>query len=114
MIRRREKSIIQQYWSYNMGSILPLAYLLDWGWLRIGPPYMYININPVIVYLGPLALRWYGLVYVVGIVLGLGFIAGYTKRSGMNQGKAHGICCGCVVAGLIVGALYLGLWHPNV
>jgi len=114
MIRRREKSIIQQYWSYNMGSILPLAYLLDWGWLRIGPPYIYININPVIVYLGPLALRWYGLMYVVGIVLGLRFIAGYTKRKGMNQDKVYRIFWWCVVAGLIGGRLYFVVQQPNL
>ena len=55
MIREREESIIQQYWSYTMGIILPLAYLLDWGWLRIGPPYIYLNIDPVIVHIGPAA-----------------------------------------------------------
>src|SRR6266702_7439148 len=114
MIRRREKSIIQQYWSYIMGIILPLAYLLDWGWLRIGPPYIYLNINPVIVYLGPLALRWYGLMYVVGIVLGLRFIAGYTKRKGMNQDKVYRIFWWCVVAGLIGGRLYFVVQQPNL
>src|SRR5713226_544324 len=114
MIRRREKSIIQRYWSYIMGIILPLAYLLDWGWLRIGPPYIYLNINPVIVYLGPVALRWYGLMYVVGIVLGLRFIAGYTKRKGMNQDKVYRIFWWCVVAGLIGGRLYFVVQQPNL
>ncbi len=97
-----------------MGIILPLAYLLDWGWLRIGPPYIYLNINPVIVYLGPLALRWYGLMYVVGIVLGLRFIAGYTKRKGMNQDKVYRIFWWCVVAGLIGGRLYFVVQQPNL
>jgi phosphatidylglycerol:prolipoprotein diacylglycerol transferase len=97
-----------------MGIVLPLAYLLDWGWLRIGPPYVYLNINPVIVYLGPLALRWYGLMYVVGIVLGLRFIAGYTKRKGMNQDKVYRIFWWCVVAGLIGGRLYFVVQQPNL
>ena len=97
-----------------MGIILPLAYLLDWGWLRIGPPYIYLNINPVIVYLGPVALRWYGLMYVVGIVLGLRFIAGYTKRKGMNQDKVYRIFWWCVVAGLIGGRLYFVVQQPNL
>src|SRR6266702_4606509 len=33
--------------------------------------YIYINIDPVIFYIGPFALRWYGLMYVVGIVMAL-------------------------------------------
>ena len=36
-----------------------LAYIINWGWLRIGPPYIYINIDPVLIHIGPLALRWY-------------------------------------------------------
>ncbi len=59
-----------------MGTLPTLAYLIDWGWLRFGPPYISINIDPVIVHLGPLALRWYGLMYVVGIVTGLLAIGG--------------------------------------
>ncbi len=35
-----------------------MAYLIDWGWLRLVPPYIYINFDPVLVHLGPLALRW--------------------------------------------------------
>ena len=97
-----------------MGIVLPLAYLLDWGWLRIGPPYIYLNINPVIVYLGPLALRWYGLMYVVGIVLGLSFIAGYTKRKGIGQDMVYRIFWWCVVAGLIGGRLYFVVQQPNL
>ena len=39
-------------------TIFPvLAYLLDWGWLRIGPPYIYLNIDPVLIRLGPLAVH---------------------------------------------------------
>ncbi len=52
-----------------MEILLTLAYFIDWGWLRIGPPYIYINIDPVIIHLGPLALRWYGLMYAVGIIM---------------------------------------------
>lgn len=33
-----------------------LASLIDWGWLRIGP-YIHLNIDPVILHIGPLALR---------------------------------------------------------
>ncbi len=46
--------------------------------------YIPINIDPVIVSIGPLALRWYGFLYVVGIVMGLWAIRGYTRRKGIH------------------------------
>src|SRR5712692_5219996 len=75
--------------------------------------YIPINIDPVIFYIGPLALRWYGLMYVVGIVLGLWFIRGYTKRKGISQDKVYRILWWCVVAGLIGGRLYFVIQQPN-
>jgi len=95
-----------------MGSI-PLAYILDWGWLRIGPPYIYVNIDPVIVHLGPLALRWYGLMYVVGIIIGLQVIKNYTTRKGIDQDMVYRVLWWCVVAGLIGGRLYFVVQQPN-
>ncbi len=96
-----------------MGIILPLAYLIDWGWLRIGPPYIYINIDPVLLHLGPLPLRWYGLMYVVGIVIGLWVIQGYTTRKGMSQDMVYRILWWSVAAGLIGGRLYFVIQQPN-
>jgi len=75
--------------------------------------YIPINIDPVIFYIGPLALRWYGLMYVVGIVLGLWFIRGYTKRKGITQDTVYRILWWCVVAGLIGGRLYFVIQQPN-
>src|SRR5947207_13164330 len=68
-----------------MGTLAILAYLIDWGWLRIGPPYIYINIDPVIFRIGPLALRWYGLMYAVAILAGLRIVRGYATRKGITQ-----------------------------
>ena len=97
-----------------MASILtPLAFIIDWGWLRIGP-YIHININPVIVSIGPLALRWYGLMYVVGIVVGLWFIRNYTERKGIGQEKVYRLLWWCVVAGLIGGRLYFVIQQPDL
>lgn len=92
----------------------PLAYMLDWGWLRIGPPYIYINIDPVIVHLGPLALRWYGLMYVVGIMMGLWIIRGYTERKGVDQDMVYRVLWWCIAAGLIGGRLYFVIQQPNL
>lgn len=97
-----------------MGSIIPtLAYIIDWGWLRIGPPYIYINIDPAIVHIGPLALRWYGLMYVVGITIGLLAVRGYTARKGISRDIVYRILWWCIVAGLIGGRLYFVVQQPN-
>src|ERR1700730_6203619 len=76
----RGKGIFQKASEFIMITIPLLAYMIDWGWLRIGPPYIYININPVIFTIGPLSLRWYGLMYAVAIFIGLQVIRGYTAR----------------------------------
>jgi phosphatidylglycerol---prolipoprotein diacylglyceryl transferase len=96
-----------------MGSIPTLAYAIDWGWLRIGPPYIYINIDPVIVHIGPLALRWYGLMYVVAILMGLLVIRGYTARKGISQDILYRVLWWCIVAGLIGARLYFVIQQPN-
>ncbi len=76
------------------------------SWLHIGPPYIYININPVIVTIGPFALRWYGLMYAVAILVALWAIRGYVARKGITQDMVYRIVWWCVVAGLIGGRLY--------
>src|SRR5712692_971804 len=96
-----------------MGILPTLAYLIDCGWLRIGPPYIYINIDPVIVHLGPLALRWYGLMYVVGIIMGLWAIRGYTAHKGIHPDVVYRILWWCLAAGLIGGRLYFVVQQPN-
>lgn len=93
---------------------LLLAYVLDWGWLRIGPPYAYINIDPVIAHLGPLALHWYGLMYVVGIYVGLWTIKGYVARKGISQTMFYRLLWWCIPAGLIGGRLYFVLQQDDL
>ena len=97
-----------------MMSLLPLAYLINWGWLRIGPPYIYININPVMLQLGPLALRWYGFMYVVGIILGLLAIQGYMRRKGISTDLLYRVLWWCIAAGVIGGRLYFVVQQPHL
>ena len=97
-----------------MHTFFSLAYLLDWGWLRIGPPYVYININPVLVQIGPLALHWYGLMYVVAILIGLWSVKGYTQRKGISQRVVDRIVWWCIAAGVIGGRLYFVLQQPDL
>ena len=97
-----------------MGITLPLAYLIDWGWLRIGPPYVYINIDPVIFRLGPLSVHWYGLMYVVAILLGLRIMQGYATRKGIDQDMVYRVLWWAIAAGLIGGRLYFVIQQPNL
>ncbi len=96
-----------------MGSILTPAYIIDWGWVRIGPPYIYINMDPVFLHIGPLHLTWYGLMYVVAIIMGLLIIRGYTRRMGISNDIKYRVLWWCIVAGLIGGRLYFVIQQPN-
>jgi len=96
-----------------MGHIPSLAFLNDGGWLHIGPPYIYINIDPVFLQLGPLHMTWYGLMYVVAILVGLWVIRGYTARVGISNDVKYRVLWWCIVAGLIGGRLYYVIQQPN-
>lgn len=96
-----------------MGMIPFLAYLIDWGWLRIGPPYIYINIDPAIAHLGPLKLNWYGLMYAVAILVGIQVALGYANRKGITTSMVYRIIWWCIIAGLIGGRLYFVVQQPN-
>ncbi len=96
-----------------MGSIPTLAFLNDGGWLHIGPPYIYINIDPVFLHIGPLHLTWYGLMYVIAIIMGLWVIRGYTARIGISNDIKYRVVWWCIVAGLIGGRLYFVIQQPN-
>jgi phosphatidylglycerol:prolipoprotein diacylglycerol transferase len=96
-----------------MGRIPMLAFLNDGGWLHIGPPYIYINIDPVFLHVGPLHMTWYGLMYVVAIIMGLWVIRGYTARMGISNDIKYRVIWWCIVAGLIGGRLYFVIQQPN-
>ncbi|HEU5227971.1 MAG TPA: prolipoprotein diacylglyceryl transferase [Ktedonobacteraceae bacterium] len=93
--------------------MIPIADLINWGWLRIGPPYIYLNIDPVIFNIGPVAVRWYGLMYVVGIIMGLWAIRRYTMRKGIDQDMVYRILWWCIFAGVIGGRLYFVIQQPD-
>ncbi|HVU65637.1 MAG TPA: prolipoprotein diacylglyceryl transferase family protein [Ktedonobacteraceae bacterium] len=92
---------------------VPLAFLLNWGWLQIGP-YIHLDINPVLFSFGPLALHWYGLMYVVAIVMGLWLIRWYTARQGITENHVFRLLWWCVVAGVIGGRLYFVIQQPDL
>jgi phosphatidylglycerol:prolipoprotein diacylglycerol transferase len=97
-----------------MGSLpTALASLIDWGWLRIGP-YIHINIDPAILRLGSLKMTWYGLMYVVAIIMALWCISRYTARKGITQDQVYRVLWWCIIAGLIGGRLYFVVQQPDL
>jgi len=89
------------------------AFLIDWDWLRIGPS-IHIDIDPVLLHIGPLALHWYDLMYVVAIVIGLWMIRRYTARKGIKQDQVSRMLWWCVVVGLAGGRLYFVIQQPDL
>ncbi|MBS3116688.1 prolipoprotein diacylglyceryl transferase [Candidatus Woesearchaeota archaeon] len=75
---------------------------------------MYLhNLNPTLLNLGPLEIRWYGLVYVFGFLLGVYFLQ--KKRAHLNLSKEDvWDLIFYVMIGVIIGArLFELLWEPK-
>lgn len=46
--------------------------------------------DPVLIHLGPLAIRWYALAYVCGILLGWRYVVSLTRKAGLWRGSPPG------------------------
>jgi phosphatidylglycerol:prolipoprotein diacylglycerol transferase len=68
--------------------------------------YIVINVDPVLLRLGPLTVRWYGLMYAVGLGLALWITAPLAERRGVPREAIYTIFWGVTIAGLIGGRLY--------
>lgn len=71
-----------------------------------------VNINPVAFHIGPLAVRWYGLMYVVGIVVGLLVAWPYARSKGFTQAQMEKVVYWAVPAGLVGARLYYVMQQP--
>jgi phosphatidylglycerol:prolipoprotein diacylglycerol transferase len=71
-----------------------------------------LNINPILVQLGPLAIRWYGLMYVVGIIVGIQVALPYARARGITEDQVWNVVGPCIVAGLIGGRLFYVVQQP--
>jgi Na+-driven multidrug efflux pump len=72
------------------------------------PPLAFIRIgvDPVLVHLGPLALRWYGLGYIAGIYAGARVAMPYARRHGVTDEQIWTALASGIVVGLIGGRLF--------
>jgi phosphatidylglycerol:prolipoprotein diacylglycerol transferase len=73
---------------------------------------MVINIDPVLFSIGLFEVRWYGLMYVVGIVIGLVVAWPYAKSKGITRSQMENIVIWAIPAGLIGARLYYVLQQP--
>ena len=73
---------------------------------------MVINIDPVALSLGPLSVRWYGLMYVVGIVVGLLVAWPYARSKGITSEQLETMAAWSIPAGLVGARLYYVLQQP--
>jgi phosphatidylglycerol:prolipoprotein diacylglycerol transferase len=71
-----------------------------------------VSINPVAFSIGPISVRWYGLMYVVGIIIGLLVAWPYGKSKGINGNQLEKIVYWSIPAGLVGARLYYVLQQP--
>jgi len=71
-----------------------------------------INLDPILLQLGPIAIRWYGLMYVVGIVVGIQVGLPYVRSRGISEDQVWNVIGPCIIAGLIGGRLYYVVQQP--
>ncbi len=68
--------------------------------------YITINISPVLVRIGSLTVRWYGVMYAVGLALALWVTLPIAARRGIPRDTLYALFWGVTVAGLVGGRLY--------
>jgi phosphatidylglycerol---prolipoprotein diacylglyceryl transferase len=65
-----------------------------------------IGLDPVLIQFGPVSVHWYGLMYVVGIAVGLYVALPYAERHGIPRDRAYEVFWPVLIACLIGGRLY--------
>jgi len=71
-----------------------------------------IDIDPVAFSIGPFAVRWYGLMYVVGIFMGLLVAWPYARSKGFTDEQLEKLVLLSVPAGVIGARLYYVIQQP--
>jgi len=76
--------------------------------------YFVINVDPVLLRLGPIVVHWYGLMYVVAISIGLWVITRWARDLGIHDDQIWGLFIWTAIAGLIGGRLYFVVQQPDL
>jgi phosphatidylglycerol---prolipoprotein diacylglyceryl transferase len=76
--------------------------------------YIVINIDPVLLRLGSIAIHWYGVMYVVAICMGLWAIRRWSAVMGLHEDQIWTVFLWTAIAGLIGGRLYYVVQQPDL
>lgn len=76
--------------------------------------YFVINLDPVLFRLGPIAVHWYGLMYVVAISIGLWVMLRWAHGVGIHEDQVWGLFVWTAIAGLVGGRLYFVIQQPDL
>jgi phosphatidylglycerol---prolipoprotein diacylglyceryl transferase len=71
-----------------------------------------INVDPIAFSIGPLDVHWYGIMYVVGITIGLLVAWNYAKMIGIHKEQLESVTVWSIPAGLVGARLYYVLQQP--
>ncbi len=71
-----------------------------------------VNVNPVAFSIGPISVHWYGLMYVVGITVGLLVAWPYARSKGFTQSQLEKVVYWSIPAGLVGARLYYIIQQP--
>ena len=73
---------------------------------------MIINLDPLAFHIGPVAVHWYGLMYVVGITVGLFVAWPYARSKGFTENQLEKVVFWAIIAGLVGARLYFVIQQP--
>ncbi len=82
------------------------------GWLSLG--YIVLNIDPILLRIGSIAIHWYGLAYVAAISIGLFVIFRWARAKGIADNQIWPIFLWAALGGLVGGRLYFVIQQPNL
>ena len=71
-----------------------------------------VDVNPIAFSVGPISVRWYGLMYVVGITVGLLVAWPYARTKGFTQSQLEKVVYWAVPTGLVGARLYYVIQQP--
>ena len=71
-----------------------------------------INVNPTMFSIGPIAVHWYGLMYAVGITVGLLVALPYASYKGFTNSQLETVIFWAIPAGFVGARLYYVIQQP--
>ena len=95
---------------------MKVAFSMSFLPASFAPPlaYIVINIDPIAFHLGPIAVHWYGLAYVVAITVGMLVLLRWTRRQGIHDDQVWSVFLWTALGGLIGARLYFVIQQPNL